>query len=489
MKRLRKILLWVVLPLVALLVIAVVVVTMLVSSSLTRDAIAERIESEKNCRVLLDSVDASLLGGKIVLNNLVLLERDEHADAGTPLDDRPPPAASQTGIRVKRVEMNAKLIDLLKKKVTVHDLTFDGLDVSFLINRENEDDSTTLDGLFDPPQTISGKPNNDYAEKKKRREVAKARSMLKPDDPAREELDTFNIEELPLPATMDKLVIKNSSVFMKIRKDKTRIRLYDINLTLTDLDIDPDDLANHNKARLGLDCRLDVTGRDKVTVYADLDLHGEGDIAPFDTATGLFNPNLITRATIKEGSEIFSLPLIKKLASALDKLKKAGLDVTDLEDTLVVKEDATLRLGWRDAVLQTADPVSVNLNGHHLQMEAGSWLHTGSNEHKINGELTFSQNTSDSAFGRANAFLAKLELLDEATVKQIADLLFSPVTKNGRLYVPFVSSGDFGRPKVRPRVELVDLSDLLKDEAKEGALNLLDQLIRNRKSEADPAEK
>ncbi len=481
MKRFRRLLIWVGLPLVTILIIAVVLVGAMVRSLLDPAAIAARIEAEKNCRVALGGVDAKLLGGKIILHDLVLMPRDEHADAGTPLAERPEPVFNQTGIRVKRLALDAKLTDLLARRLTVRELALDELQVSYLIER---DGSPSLDPLFDPPETVGGKPNERYEEEKKRRDLAKARRKMSPNDESRPEIDTFNVEELPIPATVERLRISDATVNIKRRKDKMRFQLSGIDLELDDLDIDPADLANHNRAHLEMECRLDIKDRDRTTTYADLALHARGDIKPFDPSTGSLNPDLITEVTLREGSKVFSLPLIEKLASTLDKLKKAGLDVSDLEDILIVNNDASTRLGWRDGVVRAVDPLAVTLNGHELVMDPGAWLHTGSNEHEINGDLTFSDKTSSSALGKANEVL--VGLVGEELAVSVGELLFSPVTKGSRVYVPFVSSGDFSRPKVRPRVELVDLSDVLKSKAKDDALDLLQGLIQDRQGAGPP---
>ena len=475
MKRFKKILLWVGLPLLLLVIIAAVILGNLVKSFVDPDSVVARIEAERNCRVQLGSIDAELFGGKVVLHDLVLLPRDEAADAGTPLADRAPPEGGQTAIRVKRLALDAKLTDLFAKKVTVSKLVVEGLDVSFLIER---DGTASLDPLFDPPQTVKGGVNENFEEESRRRELAKARRKQKPDAEEPIEIDTFNIEELPIPASVKRLEIKDAVVNIKLRKDKTRIQVSGLDVLLDDLDIDPKDLAGHNSAHLVIEGKLDIKDKDKTTTYADLDLRAEGDIVPFDAVTGYLNPDIVTEVTLKKGSEIYSLPLIEKLASTLDKLKKAGLDLKldDLmKETLVIDEDASTRLGWRDGIVRTAAPLAVGLNGHLLLMEPGAWLHTGSNEHEIKGDLTFSESISGSAFGGANAFL--VGIVGEELAKSVGELLFTPVTKNGRVYVPFVSTGDFGRPKVRPRVDLLDLSDVLQSEAKDDALNLLKGLL------------
>ena len=53
-------------------------------------------------------------------------------------------------------------------------------------------------------------------------------------------------------------------------------------------------------------------------------------------------------------------------------------------------------------------------------------------------------------------------MVGEELAVSVGEFLFSPVTREGRVYVPFVSSGDFNRPKVRPRVKLFDIKDALK---------------------------
>ena len=162
----------------------------------------------------------------------------------------------------------------------------------------------------------------------------------------------------------------------------------------------------------------------------------------------------------------------------LEKLRKAGLDVSALEGVLVVDNDASVRLGLRDSVVRSLAPWNIGLNGHQLLMEPGSWHNTGSDEHLINADLTFSRKVSDDALGRANKFLA--DLVGAELALSVGELLFSPVTRKGRVYVPFVSSGDFNRPKVRPRVKLLDITDAIKGAAVNGSVDLPGERLPDR---------
>ena len=69
------------------------------------------------------------------------------------------------------------------------------------------------------------------------------------------------------------------------------------------------------------------------------------------------------------------------------------------------------------------------------------------------------------------------EIVGESVAGPVAELLFTPVTKDGRIHIPFVSSGDFNRPKVRASVALRDLADAVKESLKKDPLSLLKGLL------------
>ncbi|MFP6874735.1 MAG: hypothetical protein VCA55_14635 [Verrucomicrobiales bacterium] len=467
MKRFRKILLRVAATLACLGIVALLVLSLIVSSFLDRDAVVGWLEEERNMRVDLGDIKVSLLGGSIGLTGLMMSPRDEYADAGSPVSSRPPAAGSQTRIIIRKMSVKVGLLNLLRRKLVINSVFVDGLEVSFLIERDGK---PSLDPLFEEPEIVKGKPNADYHAEKKHSEGEAAGNSQRKDTKGTIEIDGFSVSGIPLATSMESLKVSNAAVYIKIRKNKNRIHITELEASISNLDIDPENLSAHNSAYLEVDARIEVMDRDRLVHYARMSAGTQGNIEPFDSGTGLLNPELVINVTLRKNSEIMSLPIIDRLASTLDKLRKAGLDVSALEGVLVVDNDASVRLGFRDSIVRSLAPWNVGLNGHQLLMKSGSWHNTGSDEHLINADLTFSRKVSDSALGRANKFLADLVGPDLAL--SVAELLFSPVTRKGRVYVPFVSSGDFNHPKVRPRVKLLDITDAIKGAAVSGSINL-----------------
>ena len=231
----------------------------------------------------------------------------------------------------------------------------------------------------------------------------------------------------------------------------------------------------HNSAYLELSGNLSVTGPKKEIQYASLNIQADGKIQPFDAKTGFLNPDLVTDITVKKGSRIMSLPIASKLASTLNQLEEAGLDMSVIEEILVVNEDSKFRLGLRNYDLRAVEPLPVMINGNRLLIDEEAWLNTANDEHLINASFTFSEKISNSTFTRANTVLS--EIVGKSVAGHVAELLFTPVTKEGRIHIPFVSSGDFNRPKVRAAVALRDLADAVKESLKKDPLSLLKGLL------------
>ena len=457
MKRYPKILLRVLGVLLCLVLVAWLVISLIVSSLLDRDSVAGWLEEEYNMRVDLRELRVSLLGGSIDLAGLMMLPRDQHADAGSPLESRPQAAGSQTRVIIRKMSVKVGLLNLLRRQLVINKVLVDGMEVSFLIER---DGSPSLETLFEKPEIIRGKTNGELNMPKDRQAGTSGDRGLPENTGEAIEIDGFSISKIPLATSMDSLEIRNGALYIKIRKNKNRIQVSDIEASVSNLDVDPENLAEHNSAYLKMDARIDVMDRDRVVYYARMAVGTRGDIEPFDRQTGVLNPELAINMTLKKDSKIMSLPIIERLTSTLEKLRKAGLDVSDLEDVLVVDDDASVRIALLDGVVRTHAPWYIGLNGHQLLMEQNSWHNTGSDDHQINADLTFSRKVSESALGRANKFIS--ELVGDELAVSVGEFLFSPVTREGRVYVPFASSGDFNRPKVRPRVKLFDIKDALK---------------------------
>ncbi|MCH2024605.1 MAG: hypothetical protein MK172_02590 [Verrucomicrobiales bacterium] len=452
-------------------VLSFVFLGIFVSKKITKDSIVNLLESEKNLRMDIGELSSGIFGGKVVLSDILLSPRDEFADNGTATSERSEPIKSTTRIKISDAAIKVRLIDFLFGTLSIDALTIDGLDIAYAIDEEGDH---TLDPMLDPPKYVKGSLNPEYEEKRKRRELAKARRKMKSADESIVD-DSFNVSEMPMATKLRSLILRDSIVSIRLIKSNNRIAFTGIKGSVSDLDVDPMDLTRHNSAQLELSGNLSVTGPDGTTKYADLNLQADGKIQPFDSQTGFLNPDLVTDLTVKKGSRIMSLPIASRLASTLDQLQEAGLDMSVIEEILVVNEDSRFRLGLRNYILRAVEPLPVIINGNRLVIEEEAWLNTANDEHLINASFTFSEKISNSTFTRANTMLS--EIVGESVAGPVAELLFTPVTKDGRIHIPFVSSGDFNRPKVRASVALRDLADAVKESLKKDPLSLLKGLL------------
>ena len=441
------------------------------SSKINKDIIVGYLESEKNIRVDIDNVSPNILLGNVNVEGVLIGPRDSDSDQGLLIAERAKPAPSKTRIKISTASVNVSLMDFLFGKLSIRSLIINELDLSYSVNEEG---NHSLDPLLDPPKYIKGLLNPEYERKKKRRELAKMRRKL---DSGSEDLldDSFNASEVPMPTTLDELIIKGGKVAIKLDKSGNNVYLSNIKGSIADLDVDPQNLKEHNSALLGLAGNLKVMGPKSDSEYASFDLRAEGSIQPFEVSSGFLNPDLVTRLTVEEGSKIVSLPIATRLASTLEQLESAGLDLSVIDDLLVVDKDSTFNLGLRNYILRAVEPLSVMINGNELTLEKNSWLNTANDEHLINASFTFSDKISGNAFEKSYDYLS--ERVGKGVASAVSELLFTPVTKNGKIHIPFVSSGDFNRPKVRPSVELKDLADAIKEGLKKDPLSILKGLL------------
>ena len=340
---------------------------------------ASLLEAKKNVRVDIDDVRPSLFTGKINLQGVLIGPRDANADNGVLLDQRPKPSPSDTRIIISRISLKINLIDYLFGKLSIRSLVIDGLDLSYYVDANGDH---SLDPLLDPPRYINGVTNPEYEIKKKRRELAKLKRKLKSDedDFLRE---SFNASEFPMPTTLSELVISEGGVSVRLEKSGNNVFFSNIEGDITNFNVDPNNLTDHNSAYLKLSSNLKVTGADARSEYASIDLKASGTIKPFDPSSGFLNPDLVTDITVLEGSKILSLPLATRLASTLEQLEKAGLDVSVIDDELVVGRETTFSLGLKNYVIRAVDALPVIINGNQLIIDQGSWLNTANDEHLI----------------------------------------------------------------------------------------------------------
>ncbi len=477
----KRILLWISGGILLVLVLVAGGAYLVATHFLDEDRLVAVIEKSNNCRLQIGSLEASVFGSpaRISATGVLFLARDGVADAGTPHSQREA-VGPQDGLQIDSLSVEASTLDLLFGKVTVKALSIDGLRLYTLVQREG---GHTLEELFDPPVTVEGAPNPDFEKEKARRDEARElRRLSKEERAARDEQKkkegVFNVAEIPMPATLKKFRMTNSYVYVKIRQTKNRISISDIDISLDDLDVDPDDLEHHNFARLSGSGHLEIRDRYGENLFADMRVALSGDIAPFDPLSGSLNPDVTYQVTALRGSKIMELPPLERLGKNIDKWRKYGIELEDIGRGIDFHEDSTLHMGYSNGRLSLAEDGPLHFSGHTLTLRGGSWLDFPSDEHEMKAGVVLSKEYSAKSRARTVAALTEKYGIGGDVVEAITDILLAPITKDGSLSIAFTSKGEFSRPTVLPDVgELKNAGDLIKGEAKDKAMELLQGLL------------
>lgn len=462
----RKLLIIGVVALLVLSLAAFLAVRSVLTTYLTPDYLVSQLETAFNCRADISELDLKLWRkpSKIELINVTLAPRDEFAARGVPLAERPP--LGETAMHCESVVLEARLADLLFRKLTVDRLVFQSFKAQVLLN---EDGTNSFESIFSAPEFID--PDTGAPPVQADAGAATApppagtaavpATQLAPGEAAGEAGKTFHASDIPL-ATFAKIVeINGGMIHAKVAKNGSSILIDNIQLTATDIDIDPGDLANHNAASVSLSALLGVDSRpEEGKRFVELQLEGRGTIIPFNAGSGMLDPRLVSDLTILEGSYIDTLPTLDSLAGLFEKLKDVGINLGDVDLRGDFTGSATTKIEYYAGNVKTIEETNLPLHGHHLKLIPGSWINANSNEHLLEGTVVVSEEKTAEAIEEVDKFLKEKAAF--LATPEIRDTVMKPVMVDGRITLGFRSHGQLNQPQVDLITEIGTISDILK---------------------------
>lgn len=462
---------------------------------LTPDFLVQEIEKRWNCRAHIDSVDVSLLGTTgIELGGVSLAPRDAFSNEGTLLEKRTSIPEENIEILSESVSLEIRPMELIKRQLNIRDLRFTGLRV---VTRINEDGDATLEPLFDKPEIVASAAKTAASASPKGSALignaassaetpASNEAIDSPTDSAPEEDESFEAGDLAFSTVADRIEIVDGQATILIEASGATIQLNDIELALTEIDVDPDALDSHNKAlgQFGTDILvIPPEASDLQEAYLTAHLSGSGRIRPFNPETGKIDAVWTTDLTLHQGAEINTFPIVLQLQELLEDAGDAGVDLGDLNIRGTLLADTQTQLGHAQGKYLVKKPLSLPLPDTELIIQEGSWFHSGSNQHRLRGTMVASDGLTSQIEAKVDVFLA--EKAGNLASEGLRSLLMSPLMKDDRLTVEFSSKGDLSSPKVDLVTPLGDLSDVIgtsKDALKgleEVGKSLLDNLLGN----------
>ncbi len=405
-----------------------------VKKQFSREAVARQLESMWSGRVSLGASDLELWS-----NPARWRLRDLQVFATTGRDGQAEPPR-EPAIRLAEAVLEVSLTDLLSGTLDVRRLTLEGLSVDEYVSPEGESELKTVltkpktkadDPVADAPQP--GKPKPKDAEAKKEKEAA-----------------VFKADQLGVTLRVREARIANGRLYIHNRVNKTKTRLEELNFALTEINVDPANLAEHNQAALELAAKLTLEGRGKVggemadVQFAKLDLRGHGQMQPFDEKTGEWSPVSEWELSLGKGSVLAGyMTLGQAGAEAAKKMKDYGLDLSDLPMGGELLEPAVLRMAFHENRLQVREDARFQMPEYEVRMAAGSWLNSAEDAQDMNIRLVCGEDLEKRLRAGATA---------NGLPESFADSLFKALQDeaSGRLAFDVRAAGKLTRPDIKP---------------------------------------
>ncbi|OQY27025.1 MAG: hypothetical protein B6244_11875 [Candidatus Cloacimonetes bacterium 4572_55] len=475
--------------------------------SLSEALIVMQMESAMNCRVEIKRIEVNpfSLEGVIVVQGLKIAKRDNYADQAVSLSKRPPIGTPEISAPQSNLEM--RFLPLLKKRFELEQFVLKDA-VAYLTLYQ--DGTHSLTSLFNPPLIVNGKPNPDLqnsasafdenpSDMSHALPVAMGRIALKngtiqssipqkfasaPDakirsvsakrvsNPNRSDPNVFNAKSIPLPTVLDRIALENATIYATIDETGQKLTVTPLNLTIADIDIDPENLQAHNNARLEFAAETVIFGKDQ-SEDGKLKLETSMDIVPFEEKSGEINPDMVYTVTVKKGTYLTGMALFDQLAGKVEPLRRVDLNIDALNKPIELSSDVDIKLRSLDGKIITAEDVGFVTDYFDLKLTKGSWYKPGTDGHELHGMITMSEVESKKAIQSVDKTIEKhIASHIPVDTKKIRNAMLGNLIRENRIHLSFRSSGSIMQPRVGLSGNSISLKQALSDAVSDGAFDM-----------------
>lgn len=417
-------------------------------------------EEKWNCRMEIGDAELSLLSrpARLIFQEVKMAPRD--AEVLKEPGERTPLAEGAAQIMIPEIVLEVKLDDLLHKRLFIEKLRI----VSPVVQEtQTAQGDSTLEALFkkpmgdeEVPKAIAVQQTLPLAEPVSTPDAAPMLVDGSDSDYAFA-ISTASLEN-------GSLTINNPSVQISVRK---------LDFSLTGIDVDPGDLAAHNKMRALLNGQLQVNGMARVggvmrpAQMANLQLMGESDIVPIDPATGKWSPTSVLKLTLAQGSILAGhITMGDAAGKEMKKLMEYGVDLSPVKIGGALLEAAVVDASFKNDRLTLTKDTRFAFPEYEVMIEGQSWFNSTQNQHDM--DLRLACGAGLQARLQAGVSKAKLgESIARGVIKALSD-------DRGRMTFDIESEGSLSDPKIRPRIDRL-LKNLIKGE---GLGDLLQGLLK-----------
>lgn len=416
------------------------------------DTWVELAEKNWNCRAQIQDASLSLFTkpATLKLTGVQLAPRDE--EVAKPYAERTPLAKDAAPIVIPEITLEVKLDDLMNRRLFMEHLRISEPKV---VEVRDAQGKSSLEGLFKKPGSAEAEEAN-----------AKTSATQPPvQSGASEKSDPFLAFALHA-ASLDKGQFE-------IRDGTTVIRISGLNFNATGIDVDANDLANHNRINATLSAQVDVQGMARIegtkrpAELVHLLLAGQGEIAPYHPVSREWKPYAKLKLTLAKGSVLGGHQTIGDAAGKdLRKLQEYGVDLGPVRIGGPLLEDAAVIGDFSDDRFVTRVQTRFLFPEYEVSIEPKSWVNAAKDRHEIELRLSCGPELQS----RLTKGIAEAKLGDSIArglTKALSD-------DKGRLTFDIESGGALSDPKVKPKTDRV-LKNLMRGE---GLGDLLQGLLK-----------
>lgn len=438
------------------------------SAQLSKEALVAQMEAAWNCRAQIDEAKLVLLSSPARLDVAGCRIAKRDAETDKVLSERTPLDPGNVEVSIDHAVLEVKLQDLVARRLNVQQLSLADIAVREEIDKEGR---SSLGELFKkPPKTPAAqaapavvdasKPTvsvtANIPEAKVQETATKAAGFPKlPAGHAVEaskqpEPKAFTAAELGFQIRVDRASLERAWLHMVNRKNTTTTDIKELRFAISEIDVNPDDLANHNRCNLAIGGRIAVGDRIKLpdgqwrdVSLIDLVMDGAGAMRPFDPASGHWNAATSLDLKLRKDSMVAGYMKLGETGSKdLKKLEDYGIDLRDVTVGGPLLEDADIRVRFESNRITFWDGARFVMPEYELEVRKDSWLNSAEDEHDIQFRLICGPALRDKVAAAAEkSGLDKKQV--EALIKMLSD-------EKGRLYFDFQSVGKLSKPNPKP---------------------------------------
>lgn len=426
-----------------------------------KNIIVEQVEANTNARFELEDISIGLFAFKpyLELNKVKFGQRDKYADDKVHIDERP--KMENEIVSIENIELKANLFPLLHKKFELNKFIISEPKMKLTIGKKGENNlSQLMKSTGSADGSSYDEQENQEAEKTAEESSTSETSSEKP---AKE----FNAKDVPIAAELNQIGIEKGEIDILFKATDQKFLISDLYIVISQIDFDPKNLEQHNKAHIKIDTDLLISNKDGKE-QAKLILRSHADIRPMDPKTGKIEPEALYDLTINEGSFLVALVAMEKVKSSLSTLDQMGLDLSLLSKKAVVKKDANTKIRYKEGKISFEEELKVETGDYDITIQKDGWFNVLNNQHSFKGNLLVSKSESDKLLKNVDSYIdeqiskAKGVKIDKAQVKK--DLL-SGIVKDGRVSIDFSSKGDISDPDVKVTVLPPSLTKIIQKQA------------------------